>query len=288
MAKNKILIFGASGMIGSELATLLACDYELLTPGKKEVDITSFESILQFVSEYELEAIINAAAYTNVDLAEDEWMEENFLVNAWWAANIARVASIFDIPYITYSTNYVFDGTRNEPYLPSDIPHPIGNYGMAKYLAEKMVQREYSDAIIIRTGILYGGDMWTRKHLIWALYKNIKIGEVFKVVSDQIMIPTFSSDLVQATKEVLKKKDEYFWSILHLTNRSDTGGISPYDVALQLLDFMRASNMIEPISMKEYASKTKRPKNSVLENTSDIILPDWKDSLKKYIDYVQS
>lgn len=287
MQKDKILIFGASGMIGSELSVLFAKYYHVLTPTRWEVDITSFESILQYIANHELEAIINAAAYTNVDLAEAEGSEENFLVNAWWAANIARVASIFDVPYITYSTNYVFDGTKDDPYLPADIPHPIGNYGMSKYLAELLIWREYSDAIIIRTSVLYGGDMWVRKHLIWALYRKIKKGEAFTVVNNQLMIPTFSSDLVQATKEVLEKKDEYIWLILHLTNTSSIWGVSPYDIALQLLDFMWARCKIEPISMSEYASKAKRPKNSVLENTSDIILPDWKDSLKKYIDSVQ-
>ena len=83
MPKNKILIFGASGMLGSDLSKLLSGEYELLTPTRKECDITSFESLLQYAANHELEAIINAAAYNSVDLAQDEGMEENFLVNAW-------------------------------------------------------------------------------------------------------------------------------------------------------------------------------------------------------------
>jgi dTDP-4-dehydrorhamnose reductase len=271
MQKNKILILGASGMIGSELSALFAKDYQVLTPTRWEVDITSFESILQYVSSFEIEAIINAAAYTNVDLAEAEGSEENFLVNACWAANIARVASIFDISYITFSTDYIFDGTKKGAYTTSDIPHPINNYGMAKYLAEKMIQREYTDAIIIRTSTLYGGIPWVRKSLIGTLYQKIKSGESLVAVDDNLIIPTYSLDIVHAIMEVLEKREEYAGNILHLTNTSTTGGISTYTIALQML---------------EYASKAKRPRNSVLENTSDIILPDWKVSLKKYIDSV--
>ncbi len=287
MQKDKILIFGASGMIGSELSQHLSNDYEVLSPGREEVDITSFESILQYVANFEIEAIINAVAYTNVDLAETEGIEENFLVNVCWAANIARVASIFGVSYMTFSTDYIFDGTKKGAYIPSDIPHPINNYGMAKYLAEKMVQREYTDAIIIRTSTLYGGIPWVRKSLIGTLYQKIKSGESLVAVDDNLIIPTYSLDIVHAIMEVLEKREEYAGNILHLTNTSTTGGISTYTIALQMLDFMGATSNMEPISMSEYASKAKRPRNSVLENTSDIILPDWKVSVKKYIDSVQ-
>jgi dTDP-4-dehydrorhamnose reductase len=108
--------------------------FDIVSTDREECDITSFESVLQNIALHEPDIVLNLAAYTAVDDAEDIGMQTNYAVNTFGAYNLAKATSAFGLPLITLSTDYVFDGTKQEGYTPSDIGHPINTYGMAKYL----------------------------------------------------------------------------------------------------------------------------------------------------------
>lgn len=134
MQKLKILITGADGMLASDFIKTQSEKYEIIAVNKKECDITSFESILQCISLYEPDILLNVAAYTNVEDAEDTQMLRCYEVNTLGVKNLAKATAVFGVVLITLSTDYVFDGLQKSGYLPSDPCNPLNNYGMSKYL----------------------------------------------------------------------------------------------------------------------------------------------------------
>lgn len=133
--------------------------FDIISLGRNECDITSFESIVQNLALYEPDILLNCAAYTAVDDAEDIGMKTCFDVNTLGVKNLAKATSVFGVEFITLSTDYVFDGTKSAGYLPMDACNPIGIYGMSKYLGEQLAMYENPRTIIVRTSWLYGGEI---------------------------------------------------------------------------------------------------------------------------------
>ena len=132
--------------------------YDIVLVDRDECDITSFDSIMQCISLNEPDVLLNCAAYTAVDDAEDIGMRTCFEVNTLGVKNLAKATAVFGVEFITLSSDYVFDGTKSEGYLPTDIPNPIGIYGMSKYLGEQLAIDENPRTVIVRTSWLYGGN----------------------------------------------------------------------------------------------------------------------------------
>jgi len=130
--------------------------YDIILVDREECDITSFESVMQSIAIHQPDVLLNCAAYTAVDDAEDVGMKMCFDVNTLGVKNLAKATSVFGVEFITISTDYVFDGTKSEGYLPTDECNPIGVYGMSKYLGEKLALDENPRTIIVRTSWLYG------------------------------------------------------------------------------------------------------------------------------------
>ena len=152
----RVLVTGANGMLGQDLCPILEdVGYEVIETTKTELDITNNCIVETVLNKEKPDIVIHCAAYTNVDLAESEY-EKAFAVNVKGSENIAKAVNSINAKLVYISTDYVFDGEKESPYLPSDIPNPINNYGKTKYLAEEAVKKYCKNYYIIRTSWLYG------------------------------------------------------------------------------------------------------------------------------------
>lgn len=328
MTKKKILITGWYGMLAYDFARTQGDRYDIVAVDRDACDIRSYESVVQCISLHEPDILLNCAAYTAVDDAEDIGMKLCYDVNTVWVYNLARATSIFGIDFITISTDYVFDGMNSGWYLPNDTPNPISVYGMSKYLGERLALQENPRTIIVRTSWLYGGKRmteWQNNRMTEGtktcevanqctckpdgIFKNfvntmIHLSEKrneLKVVSDQHGIPTSCVDLSAAISEVIDHIEdrEYEGQIFHFSNTIDVGfneievrnqkpktknSLTWADFSREIFHILKKDIHIENCSTEEYSVKAKRPQWSILKNTSDIILPDWKVALEKYLE----
>lgn len=272
---KKILLLWAGGMLAYDFLRTQKEKFHIIPLGKNECDIASFESILQNIALYEPDVLLNCAAYTAVDDAEDVGFKENFEVNTWGVYNCAKAASVFGIDFITISTDYVFDGESERWYMPHDIPNPINAYGMAKYLGEKFALEAYSDTKIIRASWLYWGEILAENHekypdkeqgifknfvntMLYLSWKHEKI----RVIDDQFGRPTHVRDLSDfIAKIILENSHE---NIFHFTSDCDGGIISWADFAEKIFQKYGKNVVVERISSDEWGAKAKRPQYSLL------------------------
>jgi len=285
---KKILIFGANGMLAKDFIEIIQGYYTILKADKEECDIRNFDETNTFIQNTMPDIIVNLAAYTNVENAEDSENKTNYEVNALAVYYLAKICKEQTIDLITISTDYVFDGDKIQGYNERDIPNPINQYGMAKYIGEMLAMEENKKTIIIRTSWLYGG---------WPQYKNFvntmieleKKKQEFKVISDQIGNPTYTKHLAKAIKAVLDHIEKYEGQILHFSNDTKEEGISRYEFAKNIFEIRKSSGInLLACTSDEYKTKAKRPKTGILKNSSDIQLPDWKEWLKEYIHTIQN
>lgn len=267
----KVLTTGAKGMLGQDLCpTLEDLGCFLIETDIDNLDITKKEDVEDFVSKAHPDLIIHLAAYTNVDRAEEE-EEKAELINAVGTENVALAASKIDVPLIYISTDYVFDGTKNSPYLPTDPTNPINAYGRTKLKGEELVQKHCKKYYIARTSWLYG--MYGKNFVDTML--SLKDKEELKVVDDQWGTPTWTMDLAGALMKLLTKP----YGIYHLS-----GGGKPttwYNFAKTIFELSNLEVNLKPCTTEEFKRPANRPKYSVMDN--DKMLRDWKLALKDYL-----
>lgn len=267
----KVLITGAKGMLGQDLCpTLEDLGCFLIETDIDNLDITKKEDVEDFVSKAHPDLTIHLAAYTNVDRAEEE-EEKAELINAVGTENVALAASKIDVPLIYISTDYVFDGTKNSPYLPTDPTNPINAYGRTKLKGEELVQKHCKKYYIARTSWLYG--MYGKNFVDTML--SLKDKEELKVVDDQWGTPTWTMDLAGALMKLLTKP----YGIYHLS-----GGGKPttwYNFAKTIFELSNLEVNLKPCTTEEFKRPANRPKYSVMDN--DKMLRDWKLALKDYL-----
>ena len=262
VGKIKTLIIGASGMLGTDLRSAFPAAVVLT---HNDVDITSRESVLQAVRKAAPKVVINSAAYTNVDGCEDE-QEKAYAVNGLGPAYLAEACKEAGATLVHYSTDYVFDGTKNE-YMETDSTNPISVYGKSKLAGEKNIQYNTDDYRIIRTSWLFGRN---GKNFVDTMLTISKQMQTVKVVNDQIGKPTYTVDLAKKTEEVISMPA----GIYHITN---DGVCSWFEFASAVI------NNVEPCTTAEYPRKAKRPMYSVLLNTKTSPMRHWKEALNDYL-----
>lgn len=292
---KKILLTGANGMLATDFVKYCSQDFEIIACDRQSLDIIDFENVEKVVSKIKPDIILNCSAYTAVDDAEDIWKLQNFQINTLWVYNLAKVTTKMNIDFITISTDYVFDGTKSEWYNENDICNPVNEYGMSKYLGEKLAWEENKNTIIIRTSWLYGG--WKEfKNFVNTMLKLSETRNELKVVNNQFGIPTFTKDLSLAIWEVIEKITDFRGKILQFSNSSKKA-ITWFDFASEIfritennpsltlpLKTMEGKNMhIIPCSSTEFLSKAHRPEFSLMKNNSSVQLRDWKEGLRDYI-----
>lgn len=277
-----ILITGANGMLATDFSKMFRDKYKLIFTDYKELDITDLNAIVEMVSAMKPDILINFAAYTAVDDAEDIWAKINYDVNTLWVYNLAKVTGKYNIDFLTISSDYVFHGDNEKWYNEDDKTNPINQYGMAKYLWEKLAIQENKNSIIVRTSWLYGG---------WKEYKNFvntmmilwnKLDSL-KVINDQFGNPTNAMDLSEAIWKVLESISNYKWKILHFSNNTESNGITWYDFAKEIFNQTDIQVQLNPCETVDFPTKAKRPTFSKLINNSDIVLRDWRDGLRDYL-----
>ena len=223
MLKEKILITGGNGMLAYDFIRTQHEKFEIIAVDRDVCDISSFESVMQCISLHEPDILLNCAAYTAVDDAEDIGMKACFDVNTLGVLNLAKATSVFWVEFITISTDYVFDGEKSEGYLTTDECNPIGVYGMSKYLGEKLAIGENSRTIIVRTSWLYGGEIWVFKNFVNTMLKLSETRSELNVVNDQHGIPTSCVDLSFAIVDLIE----------NTFDQDDSGGVFHFSSACE-------------------------------------------------------
>jgi dTDP-4-dehydrorhamnose reductase len=284
----RILITGGAGQVGWELCRALAVHGEILAPARNELDLASADSIVSAVRAFAPELIVNAAAYTAVDRAELE-AELAAKVNGDAPRIMAEEAARLGSGIVHFSTDYVFDGTKNEPYVEDDEASPINVYGRTKLAGERGVAGATPAHLILRTSWVYGPR--GRNFLLTAL-RLARERKELKVVNDQYGAPTPARLIAEATACIVAhlsrrahlnaERLEDIGGTYHLTS---AGRTTWYDFAREILQRRQDASKVVPITTAEYPSLAQRPRNCVLENGKlrqafGIELPDWKTGLR--------
>lgn len=272
-----VLIIGSTGQVGSALMAQLqgkavGLDYPA-------IDLSRPDRINEILGLHDPQAIINAAAYTAVDKAEEE-ESLALLINGRSPGIIAGFARKKRIPFVHYSTDYIFPGSGNKPWSEEDEPAPINAYGRTKLAGERAVEQAGGDYYIFRTSWVYDE---RGKNFLRTMLKLMKEREVINVVNDQIGAPTYATDIARFTLKALEARKP---GLYHLTNKGET---SWYDFACEI--FKKAAGKLElvtkeikPIPSSAYSTPAKRPLNSRMnlgkfERTFSVTLPSWQDAL---------
>ena len=269
-----ILITGANGQLGTELSGLLP---NAILTDAKELDITNKNMVSRFVKRHNIDTIINCAAYTAVDAAEDNVIDA-VKINAIGPENLAKTGC----KLVQISTDYVFDGSSKTPYKTTNKPFPLSIYGYTKLLGERAVLRFSPEHVVIRTAWLYSP---YGKNFVKTMQKLGAEKSEISVVNDQIGTPTYAADLAKAIVEIVPQINGKKSGGYHFTNM---GQCSWYDFACEIMKKSGLKCKVNPIPTSQYKTAAPRPLYSVLDktkiiNTFEIDIPDWKDALTRCI-----
>lgn len=282
----KILVTGANGQLGKALKKVL----EARIPGvtdyvtREQLDITDRNAVKQILSSGNYTHLINTAAYTAVDKAEEE-KGLCTAVNVEGVKNLALEADEAGVKIIHISTDYVFDGVRGCPYSEADKPNPLSHYGATKRKGETSLIGLMPEAIIIRTGWLFSP---FGKNFVKTILRKAKQQEPLRVISDQIGTPTSAFDLAEAIASVLCSP-KWIPGTYHFSNE---GVASWYDFAVAVTEIAGVPTEITPIPTSDYVTPATRPLYSVLDKslikaTYGLRIPYWRDSLREVISQIE-
>ncbi len=284
-----ILVTGANGQLGNEMRIVSkgSSDCYIFTD-VEELDITRLDAVMKFVKDNNINIVVNCAAYTNVDKAEDDEMTAE-RINAQAVEYLAKACKANDATLIHISTDYVFGGNEsNTPRKEEEPANPTGAYGRTKLHGEQAIQKIGCKHIIIRTAWLYSE---FGNNFVKTMRKLTAERDNLKVVFDQVGTPTYSLDLATVILKIieeLKTSNSKLQTPNSIYNYSNEGVTSWYDFAKEICELSGNVCDIQPCHSDEFPSKVKRPSYSVLDktkikNTFNITIPHWKDSLKKCI-----
>jgi dTDP-4-dehydrorhamnose reductase len=272
----RILIFGATGMLGKDLAPAFA-GREVTGLGSRDVDLREEHEVLRVVQATRADWIILSAAYTDVDGCETN-PERAFAINRDGAVHVARAAAKSGSRLLFISSDYVFDGVKRTPYETDDPRNPINVYGRSKAEAECRLLEIAPDCCIVRTSWLYGIGGKCFPDIMLRLAKT---QPELRVVNDQHGCPTYTVDLARAVAELVCRETS---GIVHATN---LGSCSWFEFARAVLDAKSPQTRVVPVTTAEFPRPAKRPAYSVLSDRSihecGIELPPWPDALASYL-----
>ncbi len=276
----KILVTGTKGMLASDLIPILVRDNEVIAPAEEDLDITRRDLVRSVMTGSSPDIVINCAAYTQVDRAEEE-RTRAFLVNGIGVQNIALECQERGVPFCHISTDYVFDGTKKGPYTPFDKTNPVNVYGESKLAGEEYIRWIMNQFYIIRTSWLYGK---AGNNFVATILRLAKEKPEIRVVRDQTGSPTNTVSLSHAIKKLISTGS---YGIHHFTDRTQSG-ISWYNFAEEIVRMSGLKTRIVPITTAEFPRPAKRPANSVLDTSLFSLVTgydarDWKEALKEYL-----
>jgi len=294
----RIMLTGANGQVGWELARSLMPLGEVIALTRSQCDLSHPETLPGLVNQIKPEIIINAAAYTAVDKAEEE-EELATIINGTSVGVLAEEAKKHNALFVHYSTDYVFDGSKDTPYIEEDTANPINAYGRSKLAGESAIQQIGHDYLIIRTAWVYA----TRgKNFLNTIIRLAQERNELSIVADQIGNPTWARYIAEATAHCVRscildqEKQQLKSQIYHLTSNGD---VSWYDFAKFIVTYLvnrnnedKSTCKIYPIKTSDYKTLAKRPNNSCLsthkiEKAFGLITPNWMQAVKLCLDDIQ-
>jgi len=277
----KVLITGANGMVARATARYCrSVGDEVLALTRQELDIGDQLQVFDFFDSQKFDAVINCAAFTDVDGSETN-ETECFAANVAGVENLAHASKRNDCRFVTISTDYVFDGANEGFYTQRDTPNPQGVYGQAKFLGENLAHRAYARSIIVRTGWIYG-DGGT--NFLSVLHNLLAEGKSIKAIYDAFGTPTYASDLAKRLRELAELD---LPCIFHVTNEG--GGTSYAGFAEKVCEIKGFDkNLLQPASADSLKRPAPRPRSSKLaclfsERFGLAPLPHWEDALRKFL-----
>jgi len=275
----KILILGAKGMLGQELVQVLH-DHEVLAWDREECDITNKEEIQAKIREEKPDVIINAAAYNDVDKAEEE-KDIAEKLNGYSVGYLAEVAKEVDSVIVHYSTEYVFDGENKEGYKEDDRPNPISVYGTSKYLGELELAKFTDKYYLIRLSRLFGkmgaGEN-VKRSFVDTMIELSKTKDDLDIVDEEVSSPTYAPDLARLTRNILE--GDYEYGIYHGANRDSC---TWYGFAQDIFKILEKNIKLNPVAGTKFPRPAKRPAYAVLQNTKLPEARTWQEALWEYL-----
>jgi len=278
LAKDtKILIIGAKGMLGHDLAVMFN-DFELILWDQQEIDITDQNQVLIKILELKPGILINCAAYTDVDGCETN-QDLAMTVNGKAVGYLAEAANKADAILVHFSTDYIFSGDSQQGYDENSQDFaPLNIYGQSKLLGEKLLKQNTDKYYLVRTAWLYGKN---GKNFVETMIKLSQEKNELKVVNDQFGKPTYTVDLARQILYILN--NDLPFGIYHITNETKEGGISWYDFAQEIFKQKNIKVNLLPCTTQEFSRPAKRPAYSALVNTKLPKMRVWQEALSEYL-----
>jgi dTDP-4-dehydrorhamnose reductase len=278
----KILITGANGQLAGEFQRALEnYSYTVVALDKETLNISDPGVVTVAVSRYNPDIILNCAAYNLVDEAEKDF-DTAYKVNALGVKNLSFACKKNDVLLVHYSTDYIFDGMKEDFYIEEDKPNPINNYGKSKLSGERFLTEETDKFLLFRVSWVFGAG---KQNFLYKLSEWVKKNRVLNIVCDQISVPTYTKDIVTLTMLAIEKG---LRGIYHLTN---SGYASRYEVARYFIERLGMDNLVLPVYSDYFPVPAKRPYFSAMSNLRlskdlGVSIPDWKIGIDRYIEAV--
>lgn len=285
MPIHKILITGANGQLGWELGQLASSypAFEFVLVDRSRLDLSHPATFEQIIESIAPDCIINTAAYTAVDKSETE-KELAYTVNATAVQTLAQISKKLAIPFITYSTDYVFDGSATAPYLPNTKIDPVNYYGSTKAAGEALAIAANEQTIVIRTSWVFSTH---GNNFVKTMLRLMKEKESLNIVADQKGRPTYARDLAKATMQMVQAMHagQSISGIFHYANQ---GATTWFDFAAKIKAIAGLTCALHPVDSAAFPTPAKRPKYSVLDTQKIEVLltspiPNWEDALQDCI-----
>lgn len=276
-----ILITGSHGQLAEEFRRYFerTGTHRITALSKKELDISDFKSVSEALSVKNPSVVINCAAYNLVDRAEDD-RDAAFRVNATGVKNLAALCRKNKALLIHYSTDYVFDGTKENYYTEADSTYPLNVYGESKLSGERLLAEENDDFLLFRVSWVFGRGT---SNFLYKLSEWAKDRDVLKIVCNQVSVPTYTDDIVKYTVTAYEKG---LRGIYHLTNG---GYASRYEVARYFIERLGLKRTVLPADSNFFNELARRPYFSAMSNRKlsrdlDVEIPEWTDAIKRFVE----
>ncbi len=275
----RIIITGAKGQLAGKFQKVLkSYNHAVAALDKESLDISDLNAVTEAFSRYNPDIILNCAAYNFVDKAEEDY-DTAYKINATGVGNLAFACKKNNALLVHYSTDYIFDGTKEDFYTEEDEPYPINNYGKSKLSGEKLLKEETEEFLVFRVSWVFGEG---RQNFLFKLSEWARKNRVLKVVCDQISVPTYTEDIATLTIFAVEKG---LRGVYHLSN---SGYASRYEVARYYIERLGLNNLILPVTSDYFPSPAKRPFFSAMSNLKlskdlDVNIPDWRSGIERFI-----
>ena len=277
----KIAVIGSTGQLGTDLVKTLEVEHKVVGLTHNDIEVADYDNCL-LLKKHQPDTVINTAAFHKTDQCEEEPLK-TFSVNALGARNVAMITNEIDATAVFISTDYVFDGSKKEPYTEDDVPAPINTYGISKLAAEHFT-RQNPKHYIIRIASVFGkaGASGKGGNFVETMITKAKKNEPITVIDDMWMSPTYTKNASSTLKEIIEKQLPY--GIYHATNK---GYCSWYQFAEQIFQFTGLTPDLTPIKTDQLTMKAKRPRFSALKSIKlpqyGIEMPTWRKALREYL-----